>query len=188
MNDVTQFFSQEESITDSSSYPVSNVARNEWKSFAMYTVESRAIPNMIDGLKPVNRMVLFSCMQNASNEFKKVSAIAGVVSSCLVGDTKILMADGNEISIEDLYLVAEDYNKIVSFDINNKKIEDDVGFNVRVSKYVNETIIIETDDGHKIECTTDHKFAVIVDGSIVYKLACDLLEEDDIISMPLGKN
>jgi DNA gyrase/topoisomerase IV subunit A len=80
MNDVTQFFSQEESITDSSSYPVSNVARNEWKSFAMYTVESRAIPNMIDGLKPVNRMVLFSSILNSKTEFKKVSSVAGGVS------------------------------------------------------------------------------------------------------------
>ena len=34
-------------------YPISKVAANEWKAFAMYTVESRAIPNMIDGLKPV---------------------------------------------------------------------------------------------------------------------------------------
>ena len=32
-------------------YPLSKLAANEWKSFAMYTVESRAIPNMIDGLK-----------------------------------------------------------------------------------------------------------------------------------------
>jgi DNA gyrase/topoisomerase IV subunit A len=81
MNDVTKFFSdsKEENMKDSI-YPISNVAKNEWRSFALYTVESRAIPNMIDGLKPVNRMTLYSCIENASKEYKKVSAIAGVIS------------------------------------------------------------------------------------------------------------
>lgn len=61
-------------------YPVSKIASNEWKEFAMYTVESRAIPNMIDGNKPVQRMFLYSSIATSKTEFKKVSAVAGVVS------------------------------------------------------------------------------------------------------------
>ena len=61
-------------------YNVSDIASNEWKEFAMYTVESRAIPNMIDGMKPVNRFYLYSSIVNSKTEFKKVSAVAGVVS------------------------------------------------------------------------------------------------------------
>lgn len=61
-------------------YTVSQIAQNEWKDFAMYTVESRAIPNMIDGMKPVNRFYLYSSIVNSKTEFKKVSAVAGVVS------------------------------------------------------------------------------------------------------------
>jgi DNA gyrase/topoisomerase IV subunit A len=61
-------------------YKLSQIAANEWKSFAMYTIEARAIPNMIDGLKPVQRMFLYSSIKNTSKEFKKVSAVAGVVS------------------------------------------------------------------------------------------------------------
>ena len=48
MSDLTNFTSWPED----NFYPLSNVASREWKSFAMYTVENRAIPNMIDGLKP----------------------------------------------------------------------------------------------------------------------------------------
>ena len=59
-------------------YPISSVAKNEWLSFAMYTVESRAIPNMIDGLKPVQRFYLYSSILNSKNDFKKVSAVAGI--------------------------------------------------------------------------------------------------------------
>jgi len=61
-------------------YPISHVAKNEWLSLAMYTVESRAIPNMIDGLKPVQRFYLYSSLLNSKRDFKKVSAVAGIIS------------------------------------------------------------------------------------------------------------
>lgn len=61
-------------------YPISKVAKNEWLEFAMYTVESRAIPNMIDGMKPVQRFYVYSSIKNSKTDFKKVSAVAGVVS------------------------------------------------------------------------------------------------------------
>lgn len=59
---------------------LSTIANNEMKGHALYTVECRAIPNMIDGLKPVQRFYLFSSIKNSRKEFRKVSAIAGVVS------------------------------------------------------------------------------------------------------------
>lgn len=61
-------------------YPISKVAKNEWLEFAMYTVEARAIPNMIDGMKPVQRFYVYSSIKNSKTEFKKVSAVSGVVS------------------------------------------------------------------------------------------------------------
>lgn len=77
MNTLVEFF---EEPSDERLYPVSAIANNEWRSFAMYTVESRAIPNMIDGLKPVQRFYLYSSIVNSKREFKKVSAVSGVVS------------------------------------------------------------------------------------------------------------
>ena len=61
-------------------YPISEVAKNEWRDFAMYTVESRAIPHMIDGLKPVQRFYLYSSIVNSPREFKKVAAVSGIIS------------------------------------------------------------------------------------------------------------
>lgn len=63
------------------SYLLSNVANNEYKEFAIYTVENRAIPSVIDGLKPSQRFYLYSSIVNSKVNFKKVSAIAGVVST-----------------------------------------------------------------------------------------------------------
>lgn len=88
MNGLTNFFvddtmpldEKKETPSVGSEYKISEVAKNEWLSFAMYTVEARAIPNMIDGLKPVQRFYLYSSLLNSKTEFKKVSAVAGIIS------------------------------------------------------------------------------------------------------------
>ena len=61
-------------------YTLTEVAQNEMLDFAQYTVASRAIPNMIDGMKPVQRFYLYSSLMNSRRDFKKVSAVSGVVS------------------------------------------------------------------------------------------------------------
>lgn len=61
-------------------YPISEVAKNEMLDFAKYTVASRAIPSMMDGMKPVQRFYLYSSLQNSRRDFKKVSAVSGVLS------------------------------------------------------------------------------------------------------------
>jgi len=61
-------------------YSLTEVAQNEMLDFAQYTVASRAIPNMVDGMKPVQRFYLYSSLQNSRRDFKKVSAVSGVVS------------------------------------------------------------------------------------------------------------
>ena len=87
MNELTNFFDCdiiESNVKETTSmireYPISQVAQNEWLDFAMYTVEARAIPNMVDGMKPVQRFYVYSSIKNSKTEFKKVSAVAGVVS------------------------------------------------------------------------------------------------------------
>jgi DNA topoisomerase-2 len=79
MIDLTQF-AEEKTKTIETGYPISHVASNEWKTFAMYTIEARAIPNMIDGLKPVQRFYLYSSILNSKRDFKKVSAVSGIIS------------------------------------------------------------------------------------------------------------
>lgn len=87
MSGLTNFFSDDNIESNDKGntsmireYPISKVAANEWLDFAMYTVEARAIPNMIDGMKPVQRFYVYSSIKNSKTDFKKVSAVAGVVS------------------------------------------------------------------------------------------------------------
>ena len=39
-----------------------SIIDNEALAYAMYTVENRAIPNMIDGFKPVQRLLLLELL------------------------------------------------------------------------------------------------------------------------------
>jgi DNA gyrase/topoisomerase IV subunit A len=82
-------------------YDVKDIANNEWKAFASYTIEARAIPNIIDGLKPVQRMYLYSSIQNSAKEFKKVSAVAGVVSDYGYNHAEAAAADAGQLMAAD---------------------------------------------------------------------------------------
>ncbi|MHC0434427.1 DNA gyrase subunit A, partial [Streptomyces sp. O3] len=46
----------------------------------MYTIENRALANGIDGLKPVQRFVLYNVIKDASTSFDKVAALGSSVS------------------------------------------------------------------------------------------------------------
>jgi len=77
---LSEFMEDQASDSSTGIYPLSKLASHEWRNFALYTVENRAIPNGIDGMKPSQRFYLYSSIKNTSTEFKKVSAVAGVVS------------------------------------------------------------------------------------------------------------
>lgn len=54
---------------------------NEYKSYANYVIESRAIPSIVDGFKPTARKVLYVGVKNVRNKAEKVSTLAGKLIS-----------------------------------------------------------------------------------------------------------
>lgn len=73
---------------------ISNFLNTKYKEYSYYVIQSRAIPSIIDGLKPVQRRALWTA--RSTNDFKKVSALAG---ECLKlhphGDTSVSQAISN---------------------------------------------------------------------------------------------
>ena len=59
------------------------IVNNEAKEYAMYTVENRAIPSLMDGLKPVQRFFIHVALEMAKGDkdkFHKLASIAGQVA------------------------------------------------------------------------------------------------------------
>lgn len=60
---------------------LTEIANTSWKEYSLYTLEERALPSMIDGLKPSQRFIMYSALKNARDKLAKVVEIAGSVSS-----------------------------------------------------------------------------------------------------------
>lgn len=57
-----------------------SIVHKEAKEYAIYSAEERAIPNMIDGLKPVHRFVMYQALQTARDKVEKIASLGGSVS------------------------------------------------------------------------------------------------------------
>ena len=63
---------------------IENFCANEYKKFALYTIENRAIPSVIDGFKPTGRKVAFianEIWKTGNEKPQKVFQLAGQVAA-----------------------------------------------------------------------------------------------------------
>jgi DNA gyrase subunit A len=61
------------------SVPLTEIVKEEYRSYQIYTLMDRAIPYLQDGLKPGQRRILFTLWKNQSKGLVKVSAATGLV-------------------------------------------------------------------------------------------------------------
>jgi hypothetical protein len=121
----------EKSITDFLS--------NEYKEFALYSIEGRAIPSVIDGFKPTQRKIIHISnlvWKTGTEKNLKVFQLSGKVASdafyhhgdCLDPDTEILLSDGTLIKIYDWFQnYPEKKLKVVAFDEKNNRFCEATG-------------------------------------------------------------
>jgi DNA topoisomerase-2 len=60
-----------------------SIINNEALAYAIYTVENRAIPNLMDGFKPVQRFMVYRALEMAKGnhqKFHKLASVAGGVA------------------------------------------------------------------------------------------------------------
>ncbi|MFZ4714384.1 MAG: DNA gyrase subunit A [Bacteriovoracaceae bacterium] len=61
------------------SISLDKIVKNEYREYQIYTLMDRAIPYLADGLKPVQRRILFTLWKNANKGLMKVSSATGLV-------------------------------------------------------------------------------------------------------------
>ena len=60
---------------------ITQLIDTQYRDFSLYTLEHRALPYLIDGLKPVNRRLLWIAYRSFKNEKVKVAKLAGATLS-----------------------------------------------------------------------------------------------------------
>lgn len=58
---------------------ISDYIDKEYKEYSLYTINSRAIPSLVDGFKPVQRKIVFAAQKECPTNFVKVSTLAGAL-------------------------------------------------------------------------------------------------------------
>lgn len=94
---------------------------------------------------------------------------------CLLGTTRILTSEG----VHELQDINNQTFNILQFDYHRKEYQY-VQADVRLTKYVTDTICIELEDGSIIEGTPDHRI-MLIDGT--YKRLDELTEFDEILEV-----
>jgi len=167
---------------------ISEFLNNEYKEFAMYVIENRAIPSVIDSFKSSHRKIIHVSNQiwkTGSEKHLKVFQLVGkIASDCLHYDSEVLLSNGDKIKIGEWFDNYPDVElEVLSID-ENGEIVTNRGYNPKCSlqKYVYE---IETEDGKIHKMSGNHQ-VMLIDGT--YKKASDLTIEDEIKSIDLLKN
>jgi hypothetical protein len=162
---------------------ISDFLSKDYKEFAMYVVEGRAIPSVIDGLKPSQRKIIHISNQTwktGNEKSLKVFQLSGkVASDCLHYDSEILLSNGESIKIGDWFHGFPDVElEVVCID-NKGEITVSKGFCPKASlqKFVYE---IETEDGVLHKLSGNH-MVMLSNGN--YKKVSDLDINDDLKSI-----
>jgi DNA gyrase subunit A len=162
---------------------ISDQINHQYRTYALYVLQSRGIPNFYDALTPVQRLIL----ENSPGKFNKTIGLVGEViktglyhhGDCFLYNTKINLADGTQVSIGDW---AEKFPDIKLFvycvDENGEKTIS-LGHSPRVGQITDEMFEIELENGEIFKCTKNHPFLT----NRGWIKAEDLLGSDEIVSI-----
>lgn len=140
--------------------------KDDYTRYALYTTYKRVLSDMRDGLKPVQRRVLYTMFKNtgAVQHTVKSAAVIGDVmkyyhphGNCLRGDTMIYSIDGRLHRIDEL--ATENATiQILSMNLDTESIEHAIAKDFRIGQYTNKIYEITLNNGYIIRSTNNHPF------------------------------
>ena len=146
--------------------------KDDYTRYALYTTYKRVLSDMRDGLKPVQRRILYTMFKNtgAVNHTVKSAAVVGDVmkyyhphSNCLRGNTKIQSINGCTYTIKEAYEKDIFALNVYVYDTETKSVKIGEATNFRIGKITNEIYHIKLSNGYEVATTGDHRF--LTDGN-----------------------
>ena len=141
------------------------LAKERYLNYAMSVIQGRALPDVRDGMKPVQRRILHAMYDDLKLTYKKKhrksAAVVGEVmgkyhphGDCLRGGTKVLMADGTISTMKSLY---EDGQDRWVWSIN----EDGdpvcaLAHSFRIGQKTDRIYRLKLSNGEELEVTSNH--------------------------------
>lgn len=156
------------------SIDITEIAGDGFGKYAEYVIIQRSLPDVRDGLIPVQRRNLFGMYKknwSSKKPYVKSAKIVGEVmgsyhphGDCLHKDTKVTLLNGNVLTIEELYKLGKDVD-VLAIDINGK-IVPAKAHSFRIGQYTDTIYNIKLTNGSVIKVTGNHPFRML-DGSWV---------------------
>ena len=163
-NSVFDQAEQEDRIID---VEYSDVMQKSYIDYAMSVIISRALPDIRDGLKPVQRRILYDMRELGTwsdKPYRKSARIVGDTmgkfhphGDCLHADTKINLLDGTVRTIKELYEEGRD-RWILCVDENTNRIVPAIAHDFRIGQYADTIYEIVLTNGYSIRVTGNHPF------------------------------
>lgn len=164
---------------------------NSYKTYAKAVAIDRALPDIRDGFKPVQRRILYSMYKNGNTNdkpYRKSARIVGDVmgkyhphGDCLDPSTKLFLASGEIKTIEEVYQEGKDVD-IIAYDVKNKTFCIKKAHHFRIGQYTDKVYKISLNNQGEIRVTNNHPI-LLNNGN--YRKAEDLEVKDRLSSVSL---
>lgn len=149
---------------------------------AKYRKSATIVGHVIGHYHPHGDLAAYDSMVRMAQDFSlRYPLVDGQGNfGCFTGETKILLADGRELSFIDLVKEAKNGKKNYAYTFNEKmdSIEIAEVLNPRLTKKGAQLVEVVLDNGEKIKCTPNHRF-MLKDGS--YREAQNLVSGDSLM-------
>ena len=133
------------------------------KRYGELTIEDRALPDFRDGLKPVQRRVVYQAWRGKVFTLRKTARLVGDVlgmlhphGDCLRGDSIVALRDGTRPCIKDL--VGDKVYDVWALDTSTGNIVPTQAHSFRIGQNTNKMYRITLSGREVVECTANHPF------------------------------
>ena len=162
---MTEYLALKEHIVEAR---LDKFAMRNMRIYGAYTIEQRALPDWRDGLKPVQRRILWAAYilgVNSKSGFKKSARIVGDTmgkfhphGDCLSATTIVPLLSGKHLTIKELVDSNAGPKWVLSWNPKTKTLVPAKAHSWRVGKTTKIKYRIHFNNGDILECTGNHQF------------------------------